>query len=93
MGAVYIRDEVQRLVDEHVARGLAENVEGFMEEAVLRLIGDGRAEEDVIAVAAECGAADIEVGRFTVIASVADGDRLHARLMAQMRDSFDAREI
>lgn len=76
MGAIQLPDEVQRVIDQQVAEGRASSPAAFLEEAIMRLIGDIQAEEDDIRQAAEAGMADVEAGRFTVVATAQDGQLL-----------------
>ncbi len=88
MGVINLPDEVQRVVDQQVAEGRAASASAFVEEAVVRLIHDARAEEDEIAAAARAGVADIEAGRFVIVATAEDTQLLHDRLMARLREEL-----
>jgi predicted transcriptional regulator len=88
MGAVQLPDALQRAIDRQVQQGRASSTLAFVEEAVSRLIDDAQAEEDDISAAVQAGLADAEAGRYTTITSPEDGQRLHARLMAQMLESL-----
>jgi Arc/MetJ-type ribon-helix-helix transcriptional regulator len=88
MGAVQLPDELQRAIDRQVAEGRAASAAAFVEEAVLRLLDDARAEEDEIVAVAEAGIADIEAGRFITIETPEDMQRLSERWAAYLRDSL-----
>lgn len=90
MGAVQLPDELQREIERQVAEGRAASAAAFLEEAVLRLIDDGRREEHEIAATAQAGVADTEAGRFTTINTPDDGQRLHERMIARLRGSLAA---
>jgi hypothetical protein len=61
-------------------------------EAVWRLIDDAEAEESDLRHAAQTGIADIEAGRFTLIASAEDAQELHKQLMVPLRDLLPTQE-
>jgi len=85
MGAVQIPDELVRVIERQVAEGRATNVTTFVQEAVSRLLEDAHAEQDDIERAALAGLADAEAGRTTTIATAADEQALHERLMTRLR--------
>ena len=85
MGAIQLPDELQRVIEQQVARGRATSTAAFLEEAVLRLIDAVRSEEEDIAAAAQAGIADIEAGRYLTVCNPEDEQRLHERLMARLR--------
>lgn len=85
MGVVQLPDDLQREVERQVAEGHAQSPEAFVEEAVRRLIEDiGDGEGDLAAVVQQ-GIADIEAGRFVILESEEDWERLHADTMARIR--------
>ncbi len=90
MGAVQISDELVRVIERQVAEGRATNVTAFVQEAVSRLLEDAHAEQDDIERAALAGLADAEAGRTTTIATAADEQALHERLMTRLRDRLAA---
>jgi Arc/MetJ-type ribon-helix-helix transcriptional regulator len=90
MGAIRLPDELQHAIDRQVAQGRATSAAAFVEEAVLRLIDDAKAEEAEIVRAAEAGIADAIEGRATSVTTPADGQRLHERLMARLHESLAA---
>ena len=91
MGAVQIPDELERVIERHVADGRATNLTAFVQEAVSRLLEDTDAEQDDIERAALAGLADAEAGRTTTIATAADEQALHERLMTRQRDRLAAK--
>jgi Arc/MetJ-type ribon-helix-helix transcriptional regulator len=92
MGAVQLRDELQRAIERQVAEGRATSAAAFVEEAVLRLIDAAELEEQEVLAAAQAGIVDIEAGRFTAINTPEDGQRLHERMMAKLRANLVAEE-
>jgi Arc/MetJ-type ribon-helix-helix transcriptional regulator len=92
MGAVQLPDELQRAIERQVAEGRATSTAAFLEEAVLRLIDDARLEDDVVRGAAQAGIADIAAGRYTMVATSVDGQRLQEHMMARLRASLSAKE-
>jgi predicted transcriptional regulator len=88
MGAIQLRDEVQRVIERQVADGRATSAVAFVEEAVLRMIEDMSLEDEEIRKAVEAGIADIDAGRFTTVATEDDNRHLHDRLMARLRASL-----
>ena len=80
MGMVQLPDEMQRAIEREVAEGRAVTSTAFIEEAVRRLFDDRVAEDEAIGQAVEAGVADVEAGRFTMIASLADEAALRERL-------------
>ena len=51
----------------------------------MRLVDETHAEEEAVRQAAEAGLADIEVGRYTVMATLEDGQLLQERLIAKLQ--------
>lgn len=92
MGAVQLPDELQRAIERQVAEGRATSTAAFLEEAVLRLIDDARLEDDVVRGAAQARIADIAAGRYTMVATSVDGQRLQEHMMARLRASLSAKE-
>ena len=86
MGAVRIPDDLERVIVRHVAEGRATNLTAFVQEAVSRLQEDTDAEQAAIERAALAGLADAEAGRTTTIATAADEQALHERLMTRLQD-------
>ncbi len=85
MGVVQLPDELERVIERQVAEGRAASPAAFLEEAVMRLIDEARAEEGAIRQAVEAGLADIEAGRYTTVATPEDGQLLQERLMARLQ--------
>ena len=92
MGVVQLPDELQHLIERQVAQGRAASPAAFLEEAVLRLVDETRAEEDAVRHAVEAGSADIEAGRYTMIATREDGQRLHKCLVNRVQARLSADE-
>lgn len=92
MGAIQLPDELQRLIERQVAEGRAATPTAFLEEAVMRLVDETRAEEDAVRQAVEAGLADIEAGRHTTVAIREDGQRLQQRLIARLQARLAADE-
>ena len=85
MGVVQLPDELQRVIERQVAQGRAATPTAFLEEAVMRLVDEAGAEEDELWRVVEAGAADIEAGRYTTVATPEDELRLHDDRMARLR--------
>lgn len=92
MGLVQLPEELQRVIDLQVAEGRAASPAAFLEEAVMRLVDEARAEEDEVSGAAQAGIADIEAGDYTTVATPGDGRLLHEGLMARLRARLAAEE-
>lgn len=90
MGAIQLPDAVRRVIDHAIAEGRASSAEAFLEEAVLRLAEATEAEEADLRGAAERGIADIDAGRFAIIASPDDDEALRQRLTARLHDGLKA---
>lgn len=90
MGVVQLPDELQRVIERQVAEGRAPSPAAFLEEAVMRLVDEARAEEEAVLQAAEAGLADIEAGRYTTVATLEDQQLLQERLMAKLQARFAA---
>src|SRR5579875_1079489 len=82
MGAVQLSDELERVIEQQVAEGRAKDQAAFLEEAVMRLVDDHRAEDEDIRRAIATGTADADAGHYTTIATPQDRDRLQARVTA-----------
>ena len=91
MSVIQLPEEIGRLVEQQVAKGRAASPAEFLTEAVLRLIEDDEAEEEIIAVA-QAGIADIEAGRYAVIATREDEQHLMERLATCMQAEGPATE-
>ena len=85
MGAVQLPDELQQVIDQQVAEGRAATPMAFLEEAIMRLVDDGFAEEGALQHAVSAGLADIGAGHYTTVATEEDGTLLQQRLMAKLQ--------
>lgn len=85
MGVVQLPDELQRVIERQVAEGRAVSPAAFLEEAVMRLVDETRAEEGAVWQVAEAGLADIEAGRTTTVATPEDRRLPQERLMARLQ--------
>ena len=85
MGVVRLPDELRRVIERQVAEGRAASPAAFLEEAVMRLLDEARAEEEAVRQAVEDGLADTEAGRYTVVATPEDRQVLQERLMARLQ--------
>jgi predicted transcriptional regulator len=92
MGAIQLPDELERVIERQVAEGRATSPVAFLEEAVRRLLDDDRLEQEDLQAAVQAGVADIEAGRYTLIATPEDDQRLDERLMARLRARLAAEE-
>jgi Arc/MetJ-type ribon-helix-helix transcriptional regulator len=90
MGVIQLPDELQSAIDRAVEQGRASSAAAFLQEAVARLIDDAQAEEDDIRAAVAEGIAEAEAGLGTLIATQADSERLHARLMERLHGNLAA---
>ena len=86
MGAVQLPDELERVIERQVAEGRATSAVAFLEEAVLRLLDEDRLEQDDLQAAVQAGIADIDAGRYTLVATPEDGQRLDERLTTRLRE-------
>jgi len=91
-GAVQLPDELERVIERQVAEGRATSTVAFLEEAALRLLDEDRLEQEDLQAAVQAGLADIEAGRYTLVATPEDDRRLDERLMARLRDGLAAEE-
>ena len=85
MGAVRLPDELQRVIERQVAEGRATSPTAFLEEAVMRLIDDGTAEEDELRLAVKVGSAEIDSGRYRTVATPDDERQLLDDMMTRLR--------
>ena len=85
MGVVRRPDELQRVLEQHVAEGRASSQAALLEEAVMRLIDEARAEEDELQEAVWAGSNDIDAGRYQMVTSPEDERRLQDGMMARLR--------
>ena len=85
MGVIQLSDELQRVIERQVAEGRAASPAAFLEEAVRRLVEEAGGEEDELLQAVEAGSADIEAGRYVIVATPADERRVHDGMMARLR--------
>ncbi|GAV34195.1 hypothetical protein ROTAS13_01858 [Roseomonas sp. TAS13] len=92
MGVVQLPDELQRVIERQVAEGRASSPTAFLEEAVMRLVDETSAEEDEVRQAAQDGSADIEAGRYRMVASPDDERRLRDDIMARLRSRLSTSE-
>ena len=86
MGAVQLPDELQRVIERQVAEGRAASMAAFLEEAVRRLVDETRGEEAELIQVVEAGSADIEAGRYRVVTTREDRQRVHDGMMARLQD-------
>jgi Arc/MetJ-type ribon-helix-helix transcriptional regulator len=80
MNVVQLPDDVKRIIDRQVAAGHAASEAEFLAAAVQRYAEALDSDEDEIVTAADEGIADIEAGRFELIAGADDMNRLRAEL-------------
>ena len=85
MGVVRLPDELQRVIEQQVAEGRAISPAAFLEDAVMRLVDEAKAEEDELQEAVRAGANDIDVGRYEMVTSPEDERRLQDGMMARLR--------
>lgn len=85
MGVVLLSDELQRLIEQQVVEGRAASAAAFLAEAVMRLVDEAGAEEEAIRQASDAGSADVVAGRYTTVATPADGQALRERLIARLQ--------
>jgi Arc/MetJ-type ribon-helix-helix transcriptional regulator len=84
MTIVQLPDELMQVIDRQVAEGRAASEADFLMAAVQRYAEALERDADEIAAAAEEGIADIESGRFELIAGPDDMARLQAELSATL---------
>ncbi len=82
MTLIQLPDDLKRLIDQQVAEGRAASDAEFLAVAVRRYADALEADDDRIVAAADDGIADIEAGRFEVIAGPEDMRRLRSELRA-----------
>ncbi len=92
IGVIKLPDELQRVIERQVAEGRAPSPAAFLEEAVMRLVEDARAEEDEVRRVTEVGVADAKAGRYTTVATPEAGQLLQERMMARLRARLAAEE-
>lgn len=91
MSAVrHLPDHLRSIIQRQVAEGRVVSEEQFLEDAVRRHADELEADEALAALAA-AGIADIEAGRYTMVATPADGEALHERMMARLQAGMAAR--
>ena len=76
MGVVQPPDELQRVIERQVAESRASSPIVFLEEAIMRLVGETGAEEDEVQRVVQDGSADIGAGCYRTVASPDDERRL-----------------
>jgi predicted transcriptional regulator len=81
MGVVQLPDDLKKVIDRQVAAGRVPSEAAFLSEAVRQYAATLEA-DDEIAAAVDEGIADIEAGRFELIATPEDMARLRAELRA-----------
>jgi len=84
MGVVQLPDDLKDVIARQVAEGRAASETEFLAEAVRRHAEALEADEDEIIAVADEGIADIEAGRFRVIAGPEDHRRLREELIARV---------
>jgi hypothetical protein len=92
MGAVQLPDELQLVIKRQVADGCGTSTAPFLEEAVLRLIDDGRLENDEARGGAQAGIPDIKACGYTTAATAEAGQRHQEHMMTRLRASLSAKE-
>jgi len=80
MSVVQLPDELKRVIERQVAEGRAGSEAEFLADAVQRFAGALETDDDAIVAAADEGIADIEAGRFELIAGSEDMQRLRSEL-------------
>ena len=85
MGAIQLPDELQHVIDQQVSEGRAASPAAFLQEAVMRLVEEARAEEADIRAAAEAGIADMEAGRCVTVSTPEDTNLMQERMMMRLR--------
>lgn len=88
MGAIYLPERIERLIEEKVAEGRAPDAATLLEEALLRLIAGDERYEDELARVIEEGEADFAAGRFVTLETPEDFKRFGDDLMAKVRQSL-----
>jgi Arc/MetJ-type ribon-helix-helix transcriptional regulator len=84
MIVVQLPDDLKRVIDRQVTKGRASSEAEFLADAVQRYADALELEEAEIVAAADEGIADIEAGRFELIANSDDMRRLRAELAAKL---------
>ena len=93
MSIVQLRlpDEIQAVIDRHVAAGRVESADAYLLEAARRFAADIEVEDEIVSEA-YAGIADAEDGRYVTIASTEGAEAWHERMMARVRDRMAADE-
>ncbi len=86
---VQLPEQIQQVIDREVAEGRVASQSEFIVEAVRRFAED-IALEDEIAIEAELGIADVEIGRFVTVTTFDDTAKLHDRTMMRLRSRMAA---
>ena len=73
------------MIEQQVAEGRTSSQAAFLEEAVMRLVDETRAEEDELQEAVRAGSNDIDAGRYRMVTSPKDERRLRNGMMARLR--------
>jgi Arc/MetJ-type ribon-helix-helix transcriptional regulator len=86
MGTVQVQlpDDLKQMVDRQVAEGHAASEADFLTQAA-RLYADHLDAENEISMLVERADADLEAGRYTVVATPEDSDALHDAAMTRLR--------
>ena len=90
MGEVQLPEELQRVIERHVAEGKATSPAAFLEEAVMRLVDETASEESELRQIVEAGSADINAGRYRTVASPDDARQLRDDMMTRLRSRLSA---
>ncbi len=85
MGVIQLPDELQRMIERHVAEGRASSPAAFLEEAITRLVDEAKGEEDELLQIVEAGSADVANGRYTTVADLEDERRVRDGMMERLR--------
>ena len=84
MSTVQLPDTLKRVIDRQVTKGHAASEAEFLAAAIQRYAEALELDEDEIEAAADEGVADVEAGRFELIAGPEDMRRLRAELGATL---------
>jgi Arc/MetJ-type ribon-helix-helix transcriptional regulator len=91
MNVVRLPDDPKRVIDRQVTKGHAASEAEFLADAVQRYAAALELDEAEIAAAADEGLADIEAGRFELIAGPDDMRRLRAELGGRLDQLMEQR--